>query len=276
MPIFVPTVDVPPPESGEGWWFPFRGSRLLITPDGAVLRAASLEAIGLSAIRTQPLGRLDGVPCYAAEIPEDAPLPDGVGEEGLRALFAVYDDVLTALAGRAFQVMDWDRTHQYCGRCGTPTLRRPTENARSCPACRLTTYPRICPAIMVLITRGRELLLARKSTFPPGRYSALAGFVEAGESLEETLAREAKEEVGVDVTNIRYFGSQSWPFPNSLMVAFTAEYAGGDIVPDGVEIEDARWFDIDAPPRLPDRISISRWMIDGVRERLAGNRTPGS
>ena len=137
---------------------------------------------------------------------------------------------------------------------------------------RLSVYPRINPAIMVLITNGREILLARKPAFPRNRFSALAGFVEAGESLEETVARESFEEVGVEVRNIRYFGSQSWPFPNSLMIAFTAEYAGGEIRPDGAEIEEARWFDPTELPNVPDRISISRWLIDAVCAELLGKR----
>jgi NAD+ diphosphatase len=129
-------------------------------------------------------------------------------------------------------------------------------------------YPRINPAVMVLVTRGSDVLLARKPGSPQGRYSALAGFVEAGESLEETVARETHEEVGVYVKDIRYFGSQSWPFPNSLMIAFTAEYAGGEMRPDGVEIEDARWFAPDQLPTIPEGISISRWLIDATTAEL--------
>lgn len=123
---------------------------------------------------------------------------------------------------------------------------------------------------MVLITDGaRRVLLARKGAWPPGRYSALAGFVEPGETLEQTVARETREEVGVEVQNIRYFGSQPWPFPHSLMIAFTAEYAGGEIRPDGVEIEEARWFDVDELPKLPPSISISRRLIDTIAAELA-------
>jgi NAD+ diphosphatase len=121
---------------------------------------------------------------------------------------------------------------------------------------------------MILITSGNKLLLARKASFPKGRFSALAGFVEPGETLEDTVIRETREEVGVEVQNIRYFGSQPWPFPHSLMVAFTAEYAGGEIRPDGVEIEEARWFELDELPKLPGSISISRRLIDTVATRL--------
>jgi NAD+ diphosphatase len=120
---------------------------------------------------------------------------------------------------------------------------------------------------MVLITRGRQLLLARRKG-RPGRFSALAGFVEPGETLEDTVRRESREEVGVEITNLRYFGSQPWPFPHSLMIAFVADHAGGEIRPDGVEIEEARFFDVDDLPQLPPGISISRKMINSVAQRL--------
>jgi len=267
---FEPRVEAPRPDGDPVLWFAFQGGRMLVqTGASAELpRAAGLEQFGMRYVRSQYLGVLNGSHCYSAEIAGEVEAPPGMEWHGLRSLFGRFDDVLVAVASRAFQVMDWDRTHQFCGACGTPTVPRAAERARQCPSCGVSSYPRICPAMMVLITRGRELLLARKPAFPQGRYSALAGFVEAGEDLEQTVAREAYEEVGVEVGRLRYFGSQSWPFPNSLMIAFTAEHAGGEIRPDGVEIEDARWFDVDALPNLPDRISISRWMIDATCARL--------
>ena len=136
---------------------------------------------------------------------------------------------MLAIAARAFQVVEWDRTHRYCGCCGTPTRDKPGERAKECPACGYTAYPRVTPAMMVLVTRGRELLLARAPRFPPGMYSALAGFVEPGETIEDCIHREVREEVGIEVGAIRYFASQSWAFPHSLMIAYTAEYAGGEL-----------------------------------------------
>ena len=270
---FMPLVEPPGATGDPVWWFAFQRGRMLVeagTSDvAAVPRCADLTQLGLNVVRTQYLGVLHDSHCYSAEIAEDIEAPAGMQWHGLRGLFGQFDETLVAVAGRAFQVMDWDRTHQFCGACGSPTVPRTSERARECKRCGLSSYPRICPAMMVLITRGRELLLARKSTFPKGRYSALAGFVEAGESLEQTISREAFEEVGVEVRNTRYFARQSWPFPNSLMVAFTAEHAGGDIRPDGVEIEDAQWFDFEALPTLPDRISVSRWMIDATCADLA-------
>jgi NAD+ diphosphatase len=166
-------------------------------------------------------------------------------------------------------LLTWDREHRFCGRCATPTDRADGEPARVCPACGLSAYPRISPAIMVLIHRGREILLARNRRNTTGAFSALAGFVEAGETLEETIVREVREEVGVEIDDIRYFGSQSWPFPHSLMIAFTAAYAGGTIVPDGIEIEDARFFDVDTLPKLPPAgLSIASRLIATVAAQL--------
>jgi NAD+ diphosphatase len=187
---------------------------------------------------------------------------------GLRGLFGLVDDALFALAGRAVQGVDWDRSHQYCGRCGTPTRDKAGERAKECPACGYVAYPRVSPAMMALVTRGRDVLLARAHRFPPGMFSALAGFVEPGETIEDCLAREVREEVGVEVCDLRYFGSQSWAFPHSLMIAFTAEYAGGELRCEDAEIAEARWFPVDALPALPPSVSIARRLIDDTARRL--------
>jgi NAD+ diphosphatase len=188
----------------------------------------------------------------------------------LRTLFSVLEDTHFALAGRALQLIDWDRTHQFCGRCGTPTEAKREERVRFCPACKLPAYPRVAPAVMGLVRRGRELLLARSPHFPPGMWSALAGFVEPGESLEQCLAREVAEEVGVQIRNIRYFTSQSWPFPHSMMIAFTCEWAGGEIRPQFGEIEAANWFDVLQLPKIPSKISIARRLIDAFSAQIRG------
>ncbi len=192
-----------------------------------------------------------------------------MGIDGLRSLFLQIPDPLLALAGRSSQVVEWDRSHRYCGRCGTPTLDKPDERAKQCPACGYVVYPRVSPAMMVLVTRGRELLLARANRFPNAMYSALAGFVELGESIEDCIHREVREEVGVEVDNLVYFASQSWPFPHSLMIAFTAEYASGEARPCDAEIADVQWFSLDALPQLPSPVSISRKLIDATVARLA-------
>jgi NAD+ diphosphatase len=266
-----------------GHWFVFRGEQLLVemgppdprpSDDPRVRQRPSWARLplqknhnwlGQAALRTLYLGRLQGEDCWAAELPREAPAPaEGYSWEGLRALFSVLDDAHFALAGRALQLVDWDRTHQFCGRCGTPTEAKREERSRVCPKCRLSAYPRVAPATMMLVRRGDELLLGRSPHFPPGMYSALAGFVEPGESLEQCVAREVAEEVGVQVRNIRYFASQSWPFPHSLMIAFVCDWESGEIRPQEAEIEAANWFKVLQLPKLPSRISIARRLIDAV------------
>ena len=251
--------------------FAFRGERLLVggTAEGPVVpdfaTVQRLAAVGA----IHYLGDLDGTACVALPFADDAPEPEGWRYAGLRSLFFKLPDPLLAIAARAFQIVEWDRTHRYCGRCGTPTHDKDSERAKECPRCGYTAYPRVTPAMMVLVTRGRELLLARSPRFPPGMYSALAGFVEPGETIEDCIRREVREEVGIEVTDIRYFASQSWAFPHSLMIAYNAEYAGGELRPDESEIAEARWFPWDAVPNLPPSISISRRLIAATIERLA-------
>ena len=199
---------------------------------------------------------------FAVGLADSASPPGDHGFHELFPLFGQLPDDHFAIAGRAVQIVEWDRTHRYCGGCGEPTVDEPRERAKRCTACGQLAFPRISPAVIVRISRGNEILLAHGTRFPEAYYSVLAGFVEPGESLEETVAREVREEVGVEVQNIRYFGSQPWPFPNSLMVGFTAEYAGGDLAPDPREIADVRWFSVDDLPHIPPPVSIARWLID--------------
>jgi NAD+ diphosphatase len=221
--------------------------------------------------RIQYLGVLGEQHCFSAELAVDAVAPQGWIWQGLRALFGALDEAQFALAGRALQIVDWDRTHQYCGACGRATAARTSERSRECPGCGLVAYPRLAPAVMGLVRREKELLLARAPRFPKDMYSALAGFVEPGETLEQCLEREVYEEVGIKVRNVRYFASQPWPFPHSLMIAFFAEYCSGEIRVDGTEIEDAKWFDVktlENLPRLPARISIARRLIDAAKGEM--------
>ena len=263
------------PENREepALWFAFRKAELLVCGSGeqhSLPYCMNLEAHGLATQRPQYLGLYSGRHCYAVALADAVQLPEGWQLLGLRDVFGVLDIDLATLCGRAYQILEWDLNHRYCGRCGAETIVRTDERSRVCPACKRTTYPPISPAVMVLVTDGaRRVLLVRKPGFAKGRYSAIAGFVEAGEMLEDTVARETQEEVGVQVKNIRYFGSQPWPFPHSLMIAFTAEYAGGEVRPDGVEIEEARWFDVEELPNRPPSISISRRLIDTVSAELA-------
>ena len=272
---FVPSHVLPPVLPAGALAFAFRDTRLLVGgPDNApaVPPLELLQSLRLAGA-VHYLGELGGTACVAVRLPDDAPEPEGWRYAGLRSLFFRLPEPLLAIAGRAFQVVEWDRTHRYCGRCGAPTRDKPGERAKECPACGHTAYPRVSPAMMVLVTRGRELLLARAPRFPPGMYSALAGFVEPGETIEDCIRREVREEVGIEVGNITYFASQSWAFPHSLMIAYTAEYAGGELRLDEAEIAEARWFAWDAVPDLPPSISISRRLIEATVARLAGEST---
>ena len=194
----------------------------------------------------------------------------------LRSLFGTMDEALLSVAGRAFQISNWARTHRFCGACGTPTVHVAVERCVRCPACGFMAYPRISPAMMVLIRRGDSILLARHSASPAPFFTALAGFVEAGESVEEAVHREVFEEVGLKVRNIAYFGSQPWPFPHSLMIAYTAEFEGGEIKIDEAEIAEARWFGPDdALPKIPHGVSIASDLIRAHLPRALPGALPG-
>ncbi len=273
MESFVSRVTPFVPSDSPAYWFIFQADKLLVRRQGEgvdIPQARQADELGFGLARQHYLGHFarngDAVHCYAAEIDADVALTEPWLADGLRQLAPQISDTLFALAGRAVQIVDWDRTHQFCGRCATPTEAMPHERAKKCPACGLTTYPRISPATITAVIRhsdeGNRILLARNHRFPAGRYSVLAGFVEPGESLEECVQREIMEEVGIRVQNIRYVASQPWPFPNSLMLGFTAEYASGELVLEEAEIDDARWFAADDLPSLPPKLSIARRLID--------------
>ena len=262
---FQPGIIPPSDIYGPGWWFFFRANRLLVqrvAGAAAVPWVNDPAGMALPLVRRQYLGTLDGKDCYAAECSLQAVPSEGMSFLGLRRLFGLLDDKMSQVAGRAFQIMNWDRNNQFCGRCGTSTRLSSEERVRICPKCGFKRFPRLSPAVIVAILKGRRILLARADRFPEELYSVLAGFVEPGESLEECLRREVREEVGIEIKNIRYFGSQPWPFPDSLMIGFTARYAGGKIAIDNREIVEASWFSADNLPKIPDKISIARRLID--------------
>ncbi len=270
-PGFAPAHALPSTVGGDAYAFAFRGDRVLVlVPDEETLvlpRHDQLAGAGVAGA-AHFLGMLGDRACVALDLSDDAPEPAGMRFVGLRSLFFKVPDALLALAARAFQVVDFDRSHRFCGRCGTPTRSRGHERAKECPACGLVAYPRVSPAMMALVTRGKEMLLARAHRFAPGMFSALAGFVEPGETIEDCVRREVREEVGVDVGDITYFASQSWAFPHSLMIAFTAAWTGGDILLEDEEIVEARWFHVDDLPKLPMSVSIARRLIDATAARL--------
>ncbi|MCB1825182.1 MAG: NAD(+) diphosphatase [Candidatus Competibacteraceae bacterium] len=266
---FEPGLVRSPVAREAGWWFVFGGSELLVRSGGAEAElpvAVDWPFAGWLVARRLYLGTLRGRPCHAVEVAE-VPPPPGMAFEGLRGLWSRLDETLLGVAGHALQLIEWDRTHQYCGRCGTATQRRDDERARCCAACGLAAYPRLSPVVMVRISRGREILLARAPRFLPGVYSVLAGFVEAGETLEQAIHREVAEEVGIRVKNLRYFASQSWPFPHSLMMAFTADHAEGEPRADGREILEARWFGPENLPGLPSPMSMAWRLVEDFATR---------
>jgi NAD+ diphosphatase len=256
------------------WWFAFRGQELLVQAQGqaSVMESAEWSALGI-AMSAEPLhvGEIQGVACYAVGVDSGVEPPEGMAFLGLRKLWSRLDEEVWKLAGRAVQLVEWDRNHRFCGRCGTETVPSSGERSRTCPRCGLQHFPRLSPAVITLIEDNAgevaRMLLARSPHFAEGVYSTIAGFVEPGESLEEAVVREIREEVGVEVRNVRYFGSQPWPFPNSLMIGFQAEYAGGELRIDPAEIEDARWFTPDDLPLLPSKLSIARSLVDDFLAR---------
>ncbi|WP_296950703.1 NAD(+) diphosphatase [uncultured Massilia sp.] len=247
--------------------FLFHAGRLLVReadlalPDRDVLRG-----LGVDPLRMQPVGLLDGRYAEAGWTDVEAPLPAGHAWRGLRSLFGEFDEALLGVAARAAQLAEWARTHRFCGACGSGMLLAAGERCFKCAHCGHMAYPRISPAMMVLVRRGDQVLLAQHAQYTVKRFVPLAGFLEAGESVEEAVHREVFEEVGLRVHNLRYFGSQSWPFPHSLMIAFTADYLDGEIRVDPAEIVEARWFGPgDAWPERVPQVSISSMLVDAHR-----------
>ncbi len=217
------------------------------------------------------IGTLWGRHCWAVDVEIQAPAaPTDQLFYDLRRLFGQVDEATWLAAGRAVQLVEWARNHRYCGRCGTPTAESAGERARRCPRCGLLAFPRLAPAVITLVERedGRALL-ARNARWPRETYSCVAGFVEPGETIEAAARREIAEEVGIEVDGLRYFGSQPWPFPHSLMLGFHARYAGGEINCDVREIAEARWFSAQELPILPGPISIARRLIDDWLRRVS-------
>ncbi len=263
---FVPAKSGQKPSEAHGHWLLVQDQRLVVVADGDRLRLPTGEPpAGFDGVLGEPfwLGTLAGTECWVVSLPRETPLPNGFHAETMVPMQGTrLPDELLSLGGMAMQALWWESTSGHCPRCGEATERLAGEWGKRCPRCRYEHYPHLHPAVIVLVTDGDRCLLARKAGWAPGRYALVAGFVDNGESLEGSVAREVKEEVGVDVTDIRYVGSQNWPFPSQLMVGFEATYAGGDIRLDPEELEDARWFPRGALPSLPSRHSISRFIID--------------
>jgi NAD+ diphosphatase len=246
--------------------FLFHQGRLLLREtDLALPDQPALTQCDVDPARLVAVGLWNGRYCRAGWAERDT-LSAGYAWRGLRSLFGAADEAMLGVAARAFQLAEWARTHRFCGACGSATVLAAGERCFKCIHCGHLAYPRISPAMMVLIRKGDAVLLALHANSPSGRFTPLAGFLESGESVEEAVHREVFEEVGLRVHNLRYFSSQSWPFPHSLMLAFTADYLDGDIRIDPVEIAEARWFGPGDtwPARVP-HVSISSMLVDAHR-----------
>lgn len=271
---------IAPPDGwhGRAAWLIFNRFDLLLE-DGTertsfpLLRSPRELAMETTAVHYLGASDVDGTTThfFTAEVEAGSDPPSGMSFTGLRAAYGRLTELDFQIAGQAVQIVNWDRTHRYCGRCGHETEDCTNERAKVCPQCGLRSYPRISPAMIVRVERTngqgqRQILLARNRRFPSGFYSVLAGFVEPGETLEACVRREVWEETGIQVENIRYFGSQPWPFPHSLMVAFVADYASGEIVVDDNELDEAGWFDVHSLPHYPPPPSIANRLIETWRE----------
>ena len=237
--------------------------------DFLIFEEEDLKWSEMEMVNKQFIGYLNDKPCYILEIAEDSKLDNDFILTPLRNLLGRIPDSLFTICSRSLQLSEWRRNNQFCGVCGTKMRMHETERAMFCECNNILVYPRISPCIIVLVTKGEELLLAHNKNFPGTFYSTLAGFIEAGESAESAIHREIFEEVKVRVQNIKYFGSQSWPFPSQLMLGYHAEYLEGEITPDGEEIDLADWFHYKDLPNVPTgNISISGQLIESYLEKL--------
>jgi NAD+ diphosphatase len=257
------------PQTSDAWWFIYSGYRLLVQASGNIVTIPLTDnphKLGIEIERRLYLGELQGKACYAAAGSIQNNLA-GYNFAELRSLFSSLESGLFEVALLGVHLVEWDNTYQFCCRCRTELVARHDVRAKECPECGRLEFPRLSPAIIVLIEKDDTLLLARSPRFAGEFFSVLAGFVEPGESLEAAVHREVMEETGIAVKNVNYFGSQPWPFPDSLMIGFTAQYESGDIRVDGQEIIEAGWFRADNLPKVPGKLSIARKLIDWFVEK---------
>jgi NAD+ diphosphatase len=247
-------------------YFIFKNNKLLINKNKkgqySILSANNLKETNLKPEELVYIGKFEEQDCFSGELGDKKKLADNIFPFDLRKTYSLIGLEFFQIAGYAFGVMDWNKNSHYCGRCGGKLENMEEELAKICSKCKSIKYPVISPAVIVAVTKDDMILLARARRFHGNIYSVLAGFVEVGEALEHCVKREVREEVGIEVKNITYFGSQPWPFPNSLMIAFTAEYNEGEIYTDRKEILDAGWYKADKLPVIPEKPSIARDLID--------------
>lgn len=247
------------------------GTDILKPEDGWLLPANDARIMGRSS-EAVALGSLDEGSVYVTEL--DRAEAAGLEAVGLRDALLAMEQAPAALLSTGFQVWQWWRDHRFCGRCGLETGFHPRERAKWCEPCGIPWYPRLAPCVIVVIRRGDRLLLAKNARARHHFYSLIAGFVEPGESLEGAVAREVKEETGLDVTNVRYQSSQPWPFPHQLMVGFFADYAGGELVLQEDELAAADWFLPGDTPPVPPQTTIAGRLIRAMETEIAGGGAP--
>jgi NAD+ diphosphatase len=246
----------------DSFIFIFVGKEVLLI-DGTIPFYESIQKVKPDVSSQKYIGKINHIKCFALEIvPGNGII--SLGElVGLRQLYALLPDPQLRAAIYGFQIVLWNRKTKYCGGCGSLTEENlPEVTVKSCPECKEDFYPKISPSVIVAVINNDKILLAQHKRVTNGMYTVLAGFVNPGESLEECIHREIKEEAGIEVTNIRYFGSQPWPFPDSLMIGFIADFAEGELKPDNDEITDLKWFKANEIPEWPDKVSIARSLID--------------
>lgn len=261
--VFVPSLSPPAGDKHDtSLHFIYSGSKILVKhteKSDKIPRRSDLSGLPGKQLH---LGTINDLPCYGAHWREDFSIPATLVFKELRHLFGHLDDGLFKAAGFGLQMVNWDQDHQFCSRCGGPVNDQKDERAKKCHPCGRLYYPRISPAIIVGVEKNDSILLARSTRYRNSKlYSVIAGYLEVGETLEECVQREVREEVGIEVKNIRYVDSQPWHYSGSFMIGFTAEYAGGTLKPDGVEIADAGWFSADSLPEVPGWGSIAAQLI---------------
>ncbi|KAB0666227.1 NAD(+) diphosphatase [Oryzomonas japonica] len=251
----------------EGYWAIMQGNSILVARDENGLSLPQGGLPGWLQPKAPPIfiGQWHGKPLRAFVVASDLPLQAPFEAEAFNAAEQRLDMATLSVGGLAKQILHWDQQSRHCSRCGAPTEPMTGNWGKRCTGCGTEHFPHIHPCAIVLVRRGDHLLLTRKAEWPAGRYSLVAGFVDFGESLEECAIREVREETGIGIENVRYVGSQNWPFPAQLMAGFVADYADGEITVDLSELEDARWFPLDALPSLPPRRSIARWILDNFK-----------
>lgn len=263
--LFTPLSPEQEPDATPGFWVVLQGTSLLVpvAEQQALLSEWPLPSDIVPETGPVQIGLWQGKPLRALRIAADTPLPPEYEALPFQGPDIRLDNTLATIAGRAAQILHWEQHSLFCSHCGGGLVRLPSSWGKRCPSCGDEHFPHIHPCIIVLVRRGAELLLIRNASWNVGRFSLVAGYLDFGESLEECVQREVREETGIEVTNIRYVGSQSWPFPSQLMIGFLADYAGGKVRPDGVEVVEAHWFHEDALPASPGgKRSIARWIFD--------------